>query len=170
MDTVDRHLQPRLERALERSRVVMLHGARQCGKTTLAQLLVKTRGGTYISLDDEIHRQALLDDPMTYLASQQRPLVIDEVQLGGDRVVRSIKTTGGRRPGPRALSAHWFDQLLDGFPTSVNPSPDEFNSSACGHSQKLELTRTRADIINCWFQGDPGRYQPRASPKPTTWS
>ena len=62
MHTVNRNVQPRLERALERSRVVMLNGPRQCGKTTLAQLLVETLGGTYISLDDEIHRQALLND------------------------------------------------------------------------------------------------------------
>jgi len=155
VDTVDRHLRPRLEWALDRSRVVMLHGARQCGKTTLAQLLAEARGGAYISLDDEIHRQALLDDPMSYLARLQRPLVIDEVQLGGDRVVRSIKQLVDADPTPGRF-------LLTGS-TNFLTVPN-ISESLAGRIQlfrlwpfsEAELTRTRADIIDRWFQGDPG--------------
>ena len=72
-------------------RVVVLHGARQSGKTTLAKQIAASRGGTYTTLDDEHTRLAALDDPHTFLREQRYPLVIDEIQLGGDRLVRAIK-------------------------------------------------------------------------------
>ena len=70
---------------------MVLHGARQCGKTTLAKQVAADRGGTYTTLDDEQTLRAALDDPRTFLLEQPHPLVIDEIQLGGDRLVRSVK-------------------------------------------------------------------------------
>ena len=69
----------------------MLHGARQSGKTTLARHAAQKRGGSYVTLDDDASRLAALDDPVAYLSALRTPAVIDEVQLGGDRVVRAVK-------------------------------------------------------------------------------
>ena len=69
----------------------MLHGARQSGKTTLARQIARKRGGSYVTLDDDASRHAALEDPMAYLSALGKPAVIDEVQLGGDRVVRAVK-------------------------------------------------------------------------------
>lgn len=91
MDLVDRHMRPRLADALDNARVVILHGARQCGKTTLARAVAAARGGTYITLDDRQMLDAARADPRTFLRAYTPPLVIDEVQLGGDRLVREIK-------------------------------------------------------------------------------
>ena len=91
MDLVDRHMRPRLADALDNARVVILHGARQCGKTTLARAVAAARGGTYITLDDRQMLDAARADPRTFLRAYAPPLVIDEVQLGGDRLVREIK-------------------------------------------------------------------------------
>ncbi len=91
MDLVDRHMRPRLADALGSARVVILHGARQCGKTTLARAVAAERGGTYITLDDQQVLDAARADPRTFLRAYAAPLVIDEVQLGGDRLVREIK-------------------------------------------------------------------------------
>ncbi len=88
---VDRHLGPRVRQALDSFRSVVLHGARQSGKTTLVQQIAAERGGTYTSLDDEQTRIAALDDPRTFLLEQRHPLVIDEIQRGGDRLVRALK-------------------------------------------------------------------------------
>lgn len=77
--------------AMEVSRVVVLHGARQSGKTTLARQVAQRRGGSYVTLDDDATRLAALDDPMAYLSGLHTPAVVDEVQLGGDRVVRAVK-------------------------------------------------------------------------------
>ena len=91
MSHVDRHLRPRVSAALDTFRVVVLHGARQSGKTTLARQIAADRGGTYATLDDEQTQLAARDDPRTFLSEQKHPLVIDEIQLGGDRLVREIK-------------------------------------------------------------------------------
>ena len=91
MEFVGRHMGRRLADALGRARVVVLHGARQCGKTTLARAAAAERGGTYVTLDDQQMRDAALADPRTFLRSYALPLVIDEVQIGGERLVREIK-------------------------------------------------------------------------------
>ncbi|WP_423919160.1 ATP-binding protein [Candidatus Poriferisodalis sp.] len=91
MEMVPRDLKPQVDAALDTFRVVVLHGARQCGKTTLAQAVAAERGGTYTTLDDPLVRAAALDDPPTFLHNQPHPLVIDEIQLGGDRLIRAVK-------------------------------------------------------------------------------
>ncbi|MCY3924009.1 MAG: ATP-binding protein [bacterium] len=92
MRHVERHLRPRVSEALDSFRVVVLHGARQSGKTTLAKQVAADRGGTYTTLDDDQTLLAALEDPRTFLGEHRHPLVIDEIQLGGDRLVRAIKT------------------------------------------------------------------------------
>ncbi|MCY3560404.1 MAG: ATP-binding protein [bacterium] len=91
MPYVRRHLESALDRSLDAARLVVLHGARQSGKTTLARQIARKRGGSYVTLDDDASRHAALEDPMAYLSALGKPAVIDEVQLGGDRVVRAVK-------------------------------------------------------------------------------
>ncbi len=55
-----------LRRALGRSPVVVLAGPRQCGKTTLARLLVPEQSLNYFDLEDPASL-ARLDEPMTAL-------------------------------------------------------------------------------------------------------
>ena len=88
---VPRHLTPRVAEALTGFRVVVLHGARQSGKTTLAQRVVAERGGTYITLEDEALLRAALDDPVALLTGWPTPLAVDEIQIAGDRLVKAVK-------------------------------------------------------------------------------
>ncbi|MYE68166.1 MAG: AAA family ATPase, partial [Acidimicrobiia bacterium] len=57
---VRRHLESALDRSLDAARVVVLHGARQSGKTTLARQIARKRGGSYVTLDDDASRHAAL--------------------------------------------------------------------------------------------------------------
>ena len=86
-----RHLADRLRDALGGFRVVVLHGARQAGKTTLARLIAEESGGTYVTLEDEPILQAARDDPVAFLTSRPAPLVVDEVQVAGDRLIKVVK-------------------------------------------------------------------------------
>ncbi|MGE5892874.1 MAG: ATP-binding protein [bacterium] len=77
------NLMRRVRSALRRSRIVALIGPRQCGKTTLARLLVEPDSPNYFDLEDP-SSLARLDEPMTALHGLKGLVVIDEVQRKPD--------------------------------------------------------------------------------------
>ncbi len=62
--TIPRLLAPRLREALVDTPVVLIHGPRQSGKTTLARLVGERRGHQYFTFDDEAARGAAERDPI----------------------------------------------------------------------------------------------------------
>lgn len=77
---IDRiHSKTALETALSRSRITLLIGPRQCGKTTLARHFVSDNSTNYFDLEDPVSL-ARLEEPMTALGSLTGLVVIDEVQ------------------------------------------------------------------------------------------
>ena len=68
-----------LNGALRRSRVVVLIGPRQCGKTTLARQLISEDSPNYFDLEDPVSLYRL-DEPMTALRPLEGLIVIDEIQ------------------------------------------------------------------------------------------
>lgn len=72
-----------LNSALARSRVVVLVGPRQSGKTTLARELLEEDSVNYFDLEDPAGL-ARLDEPMTALRPLKGLVVIDEIQRRPD--------------------------------------------------------------------------------------
>jgi hypothetical protein len=72
-----------LTRGLDRSRVVVLTGPRQCGKTTLARQLLDPDSVGYFDLEDPASL-GRLDEPMTALQPLRGLVVIDEIQRRPD--------------------------------------------------------------------------------------
>jgi predicted AAA+ superfamily ATPase len=72
-----------LKKALSRSRVVVLTGPRQCGKTTLARQLLSETSVNYFDLEDPADMDRLAE-PMTALRLLKGLIVIDEVQRRPD--------------------------------------------------------------------------------------
>ncbi len=72
-----------LHTALNRSKIVILTGPRQCGKTTLARKLLDSDSLNYFDLEDPLSLTRL-DEPMTALNPLKRLVVIDEVQRRPD--------------------------------------------------------------------------------------
>jgi predicted AAA+ superfamily ATPase len=68
-----------IQKALERSRVVVLIGPRQCGKTTIARQFVHPTSVNYFDLEDPFSL-VRLDQPMSTLQNLSGLVVIDEVQ------------------------------------------------------------------------------------------
>ena len=95
-----RYLKPRLLAALRRSPVVYLTGARQVGKSTLAQEIAREEGLSYLTLDDPTLLAAARRDPGGLVAGLSAPAVLDEVQRAPELLL-AIKTEvdRNRRPG-----------------------------------------------------------------------
>jgi predicted AAA+ superfamily ATPase len=69
-----------LAAALADTRVVLLNGARQTGKSTLAQQVASERGGQYLTLDDPSVAGLARSDPRALVGAAGDFTVIDEVQ------------------------------------------------------------------------------------------
>ena len=95
-----RLVQPRLTEALADSPVVLIHGPRQCGKTTLARAVGDVAGYAYISFDDDVLRASARADPMGFVADLPDKAVLDEVQRV-PQLFTALKTAvdRDRRPG-----------------------------------------------------------------------
>ncbi|WP_069471888.1 AAA family ATPase [Candidatus Marithrix sp. Canyon 246] len=75
-----------LKTALKISPIVLLKGARQVGKSTLAMSLSKN----YIVLDDVSTRISAKDDPNRFIQNLEKPICIDEIQKAPE-LLESLK-------------------------------------------------------------------------------
>lgn len=102
-----RYARPRLVEALADTPVVLLHGPRQSGKTTLAQIVGDAGGYAYITFDDDVQLAAAISDPVGFVADLPGKFVLDEVQrapslfcradpgvMGNERIVLRHRTMG----------------------------------------------------------------------------
>ena len=77
---LSRYLAPRLHEALADTPAVLIHGPRQCGKTTLARMVGESRGYGYYSFDDEATLRFAERDPIGFVADLPPRAILDEVQ------------------------------------------------------------------------------------------
>ena len=75
-----RFAEPRLTEALVDSPIVLIHGPRQCGKTTLAQIIGGRKGYAYVSFDDAVLCTAAQADPVGFAGDLPERVILDEVQ------------------------------------------------------------------------------------------
>ena len=91
-----RFAERRLVEALADSPAVLIHGPRQSGKTTLAQVVGRRQGYAYITFDDEVSRGVATTDPIGFVADLPRRVILDEVQHV-PHLFASLKTAIDRR-------------------------------------------------------------------------
>lgn len=102
----------RLVEALSDSPVTLIHGPRQCGKTTLARTVGDRLGYRYFSFDDDVTRAAAEADPASFIDNLPSRAILDEVQRV-PAIFSTIKLAvdRDRRPG-RLLLAGSTNMLL----------------------------------------------------------
>jgi hypothetical protein len=154
-DLLPRRAQALVTEALADTRVVLVNGARQAGKSTLTRLATAGRPGTTVRL---------LDDPATLRAARDEPtefvehdglMVIDEIQLAPE-LLRPIKVKVDLAPTPgqflltgssRILALRTLPDALPGrmeiielWPFSqgeMSGGPDRFIDAAFRHGPRL---------------------------------
>ena len=114
--------------------VVVIVGPRQCGKSTLAELLAGERGARQVTLDDAGPRAAANADPTGFVEALELPVVIDEFQKAVE-LLPAIKSRVDRARSGGRQAAGMF--LLTGSAnvwTSLRVS-----ESLAGRAERLQL-------------------------------
>jgi uncharacterized protein len=167
-DLVPRHAEALVAEALEDTRVVLINGARQAGKSTLTRLTADSRPGTIVRLlDDPATLRAAKDDPVGFV-DHDALLVIDEIQLEPE-LLRAIKVTVDLDPRPgrflltgssRILALRSLPDALPGrmevielWPFSqgeISGCPDRFIDAALRHGPEIAHSSTlrRRDYLD----------------------
>ncbi len=94
-----RFAEPRLTDALGDTPAVLLHGPRQCGKTTLARMVGDDRGYVYFNFDDNAVLAAAQTDPAGFVFDLPDRTILDEVQHA-PWLFTALKTAIDRRRTP----------------------------------------------------------------------
>jgi len=97
---IRRNIEEDLYAALTDTPVVLLNGARQTGKSTLALKLAKSIPAEYVTLDDAATLSAATFDPVGFIRNLSNTTIIDEVQKAPS-LFPAIKVAvdRDRRPG-----------------------------------------------------------------------
>ncbi len=75
---IKRHIETVLKKAKDQTKVVLLTGSRQTGKTTAIRKVFPDY--EYVTLDNDNDRYLAMNDPTLFLKDRSFPLIIDEVQ------------------------------------------------------------------------------------------
>jgi predicted AAA+ superfamily ATPase len=160
MDTlselVPRHAQGLVSEALQDTRVVLVNGARQAGKSTLTRLTAQRQPGIVVRLLDDAATLRAARDDSTGFVDHDGLMVIDEIQLAPE-LLRAIKVLVDLDPGPgrflltgssRILALRALPDALPGrmevielWPFSqgeMHGGPDLFVDAAFRHGTSLE--------------------------------
>jgi uncharacterized protein len=77
---IRRNIENSVRQAMSDTPVVLLNGARQTGKTTLAQTMAARGGVQYFTLDDSATFSLAAGDPSGFIRNLSGPVVLDEIQ------------------------------------------------------------------------------------------
>lgn len=90
---VERRIRPAIVDALKDTRIVLVSGARQVGKTTLTtEIATADHPMRSLTLDDGPTREAALRDPTGFIAGLDGPVLIDEIQHAPELLLEIKKT------------------------------------------------------------------------------
>jgi len=153
LEPIPRHLEPRVTEALSDTRIVVIQGARQVGKSTLATGIVNKHGGRLVSLDDEVTRAAASADPSGFVRQLPAGLLgIDEVQRV-PTLITALKAAvdADTRPGRFLITGSANLLRMPAMQDSLAGRAE--NLDLFGFSQG-ELSRARETFIDRVLDGD----------------
>lgn len=162
-----RHALTKLNAALDDTPVVLIHGPRQCGKSTLARSLcakspTKPTDRRYITLDDSAELYAARNNPRGYIERLAGPVVIDEVQRAPELLIAiKMDVDEHRRPGRFLLTGSANVLLLPQVSDSLAGRMEIIRLWPLSQS---EIEGRREQFIERIFSSDALKYD--AAPAP----
>ncbi|MBF2755999.1 MAG: ATP-binding protein [Gammaproteobacteria bacterium AqS3] len=147
-----RYAAPKLEAALADTPVVLIHGPRQCGKTTLARQYGRKHGYDYISFDDPGQLELLRADPTTFFAGLPERVILDEVQRIPEQFTRIKSIVDNNRiPGRFILTGSANILSMPGLTDSLAGRMEKVRLAPLA---QVELRRAEPSrFLEALFQG-----------------
>jgi hypothetical protein len=147
--TYARLVRARLTESLADTPVVLVHGPRQCGKTTLARAVGDKAGYRYVSFDDDVLRASAQADPAGFVADLPDKVILDEVQRV-PQLFTSLKAAvdRDRRPGRFILTGSANVLLVPALADSLAGRMDILRLHPLG---QVELARRSSGFLDQLF-------------------
>src|SRR5215471_18052067 len=152
---IQRNLTANILAAFADTPVVLLHGARQTGKSTLVQEIAKNRKCEYITLDDATAFSAARLDPEAFIRNIEVPLVIDEIQRVPELMV-AIKAEVDRNRVPGRFLLTGSANILT-LPRVADSLAGRMEIQTLWPFSQGELARHKESFIDVAFDRKPLR-------------
>ncbi|TAK56674.1 MAG: ATP-binding protein [Bacteroidetes bacterium] len=159
-----RAITPLILSALSDTPVVLLNGARQSGKSTLAQWIVEQKHKAhYLTLDDPSVLEGAKHDPVGFLEGFDTPLVIDEVQRVPELFL-AIKAQVDKRRAPGKFLLTGSANVLS-LPRSAEYLVGRMEILTLWPLSQSELEESRGRFIDSVFTADFRRLHAAVEPR-----
>jgi predicted AAA+ superfamily ATPase len=150
-DFYSRFAENGLIEALGDTPVVLVHGPRQCGKTTLARLVGEERGYAYVTFDDDVARNAAENDPTGFVQGLPARVILDEIQrVPGLFTALKAEVDRRRKPG-RFLLTGSANVLL--VPRLADSLAGRMEILRLFPLAQTELNRRKSTFLDGLFEG-----------------
>ena len=146
---ITRHVQGKIATALQDTRVVLLVGPRQAGKTTLARLYANL-DRPYLTLDDPATLAAARSDPTGFIRGLKQA-VIDEVQRAPELLL-AIKESVDKDPTPGRFLLTGSTNLM-AMPLVADSLAGRLEVITLLPFAQAELAGTQGDLLDRLFDG-----------------
>lgn len=151
---IPRHISDQVRDSLRDTRVVMVVGARQVGKSTLVEALARERGLTVFTLDDQATRDLARADPRGFVAGLGDGLVvIDEVQRAPD-ILLAIKVEVDRDTRPGRFLLTGSANILT-LPTVADALTGRIEIATLWPLSQAEIEMSGRNIVDAFFDSAP---------------
>jgi len=151
----DRFAKDRIQEALQDTRVVLISGPRQSGKTTLATQIAGD-GRPFFTLDDATVLAAAGDDPVGFLRGLERA-VIDEIQRAPNLLL-SIKTEVDKDKSPGRFLLTGSANLMT-IPTVADSLAGRMEVVKLLPLSRSEIEGVKSTFIDNAFAGRPPKAE-----------
>ena len=128
---------------------ILLTGARQVGKSTLAQQLISPSwNARYVTLDDRANLDAALRDPDGFVDALPTPTILDEVQRA-PAVLLSLKRAIDRKRSPGSWLLIDIGRPSQAFPVTppcIRVRTRRFGEKSRSHYKRRETKRIEESV------------------------